>query len=359
MCGWLENTSITDAVIAPEGRTTVSASLRWLPSDAYEVKAFFLKSLSSLESYRTVLGAKIYELPAGTSDGAEVQTIAASLNRRESVIPVYPGGKYKALTMRYDDGTANDRRLLEIFNRYGIRGTFYLIPTYLNRGGDSITDEEVPALYAGHEVGNHTYSHQRPSDLSVPALEQEVESGKIYLERITGETVRGFAYPYSEFGTDKEAFIQSLKNTGHTYAVTGTGSRTFELPDLSKPYEIPFTIRHRENLMDMAQQYLALAQKKRSLFFVMGHAHEFENENNWELIEEFSSVMSGKQDIWYATNGEVFGYLMAQERTAVPQTGSSLTTNHTAQTLWYQVGERLVEVRPGDTLKITGAEEAR
>ena len=37
-----------------------------------------------------------------------------------------PEGKAKALTMSYDDGKIQDERLVSIFNRYGIRGTFNL-----------------------------------------------------------------------------------------------------------------------------------------------------------------------------------------------------------------------------------------
>ena len=42
------------------------------------------------------------------------------------VYTCYPGGKHKALTMSYDDGKVFDRRLVEIFNKYGIKGTFHL-----------------------------------------------------------------------------------------------------------------------------------------------------------------------------------------------------------------------------------------
>lgn len=38
----------------------------------------------------------------------------------------YPGGVMKALTLSYDDGVVHDRRLVEICNRYGLRGTFNL-----------------------------------------------------------------------------------------------------------------------------------------------------------------------------------------------------------------------------------------
>ena len=39
---------------------------------------------------------------------------------------LYPGWKKKALTFSYDDGQIYDRRLVEIFNRYGLKGTFHL-----------------------------------------------------------------------------------------------------------------------------------------------------------------------------------------------------------------------------------------
>ena len=42
------------------------------------------------------------------------------------VYTCFPGGKAKALTMSYDDGKLEDIRLLEIFNKYGIKGTFNL-----------------------------------------------------------------------------------------------------------------------------------------------------------------------------------------------------------------------------------------
>ena len=38
----------------------------------------------------------------------------------------FPQGKFKVLTMSYDDGNKADVRLVSIFNKYGIRGTFNL-----------------------------------------------------------------------------------------------------------------------------------------------------------------------------------------------------------------------------------------
>ena len=38
----------------------------------------------------------------------------------------FPGGRHKVLTLSYDDGRLEDRRLVKIMNENGIRGTFHL-----------------------------------------------------------------------------------------------------------------------------------------------------------------------------------------------------------------------------------------
>ena len=42
------------------------------------------------------------------------------------IYKAFPGGKHKVLTFSYDDGKLEDRRLVEIFNKNGLRGTFNL-----------------------------------------------------------------------------------------------------------------------------------------------------------------------------------------------------------------------------------------
>lgn len=45
-------------------------------------------------------------------------------------------GKMKAITFSYDDGVTQDRRLVELFNRYGVKGTFNLNSELLGRDGE-------------------------------------------------------------------------------------------------------------------------------------------------------------------------------------------------------------------------------
>ncbi len=38
----------------------------------------------------------------------------------------FPGGRKKALTLSYDDGVEQDRRLMQIMDAHGLKGTFNL-----------------------------------------------------------------------------------------------------------------------------------------------------------------------------------------------------------------------------------------
>ena len=43
-----------------------------------------------------------------------------------AIYPTFPDGKRKAFTVSYDDGWPQDRRLIGLMNKYGIKGTFNL-----------------------------------------------------------------------------------------------------------------------------------------------------------------------------------------------------------------------------------------
>lgn len=73
----------------------------------------------------------------------------------------------KILTFSYDDGVTQDIRLIELFNRYGMKATFNLnseklgLPGYLIRADQKIDHIkvnacDVKAIYQGHEVAAHT-----------------------------------------------------------------------------------------------------------------------------------------------------------------------------------------------------------
>lgn len=79
------------------------------------------------------------------------------------IYKAFPGGKHKVLTFSYDDGKLEDRRLVEIFNKNGLRGTFNL-NTGIDQPDIRIPKDEWKDLYAGHEVAVHTAPTRQSQD---------------------------------------------------------------------------------------------------------------------------------------------------------------------------------------------------
>ena len=85
-------------------------------------------------------------------------------------------GKHKAVTFSFDDGITQDKRLIEIFNKYGLKSTFNLnsavlgIKTKLNSYGKEVTHYKIDAceikdVYYGHEIAAHSLTHPSLTDL--------------------------------------------------------------------------------------------------------------------------------------------------------------------------------------------------
>ena len=84
----------------------------------------------------------------------------------------FPGGKQKAVTFSYDDGVKQDIRLAEMFDKYGVKGTFNVNSSNLKRVDDGhLTVDQIKEhiLNKGHEVAVHT-AHHVASALASPTL---------------------------------------------------------------------------------------------------------------------------------------------------------------------------------------------
>ena len=85
------------------------------------------------------------------------------------------------------------------------------------------------------------------------------------------------------------------------------------------------------------------------LFYVWGHSFEFDKDDNWHVIEEFAQYAGGKEDIWYATNIEIYDYVKAYEslQTSVDK---RIVHNPTATDVWFAHKMKVHCVKAGETL---------
>lgn len=223
-------------------------------------------------------------------------------------------GKMKALTFSYDDGVQQDKRLIEIFDRYGMKATFNISSELLSKelGWNewkrglrvSYTDAaEVPAVYRSHEVAVHTAHHNDLTKLDAAMLNREIAGDKAALERLLGRDIVGMAYPY---GTYNDPVMATVKDAGIVYSRTIEDTGRFDMP--ADPLRWGHTCHHSSGaLFELADHFLALQPDKPQVFAVWGHSYEFDVDENWERIEEFCRKMAHRDDMVYVTNREALG----------------------------------------------------
>lgn len=266
-------------------------------------------------------------------------------NKLNHVEFVYPEGKKKALTMSYDDGTEYDRRLVDIFNRHGIKGTFHLNSARLDTPV-YVRSDEVAELYRGHEVSAHTYSHPFPERVALPYLTQQIMKDREILEKACGYIVRGMSYP---FGTYNDEVVAALPACGIEYSRTVKATHKFNLPENFLKWHP--TCHHTDGLMEDGKRFLSDWSWAR-LMYVWGHSFEFNNNNNWELIEEFCAMMGGRDNIWYATNIEIVDYVNAARRLRFSVCADKVY-NPTATDVWIEVNDsNVVKIPAGKTVNL-------
>ena len=217
----------------------------------------------------------------------------------------------KAVTFSYDDGIEQDRRLVEIFNRYGMKCTFNL-----NTGIQSpescfdiekihiqrMPQEGLANLYRGHEIATHGLTHAAPTDMTEKQLEQEFLTDAKNIEKIYGKYPVGMAYAY---GAYDDTTVEYLKSIGIRYGRTVGSTHGFALP--KDPMRLEATCHHNdERLFELAEEFLntPATEENPMLFYIWGHSYEFEVNHNWDRIERLCEMLAGKEDIFYGTNAE-------------------------------------------------------
>lgn len=228
-------------------------------------------------------------------------------------------GKFKAITFSYDDGITQDKRLIEIFDKYGLKATFNINSDLLGTNDGLIRNDvtvahvkpracEVADIYKNHEVAAHTLTHPRlPEIADDNEIIRQVEQDRIALSKIVGYDVCGMAYPCAGINND-DRVAEIIKNyTGVKYCRTADSNYSFDLQ--SNLYRFDPTIYHIEyqKTEELANAFLNLKADKPQIFYIFGHSFEFDIDNSWGWFEDLCRELSGREDIFYGTNRQVFG----------------------------------------------------
>ncbi|MFA5022534.1 MAG: polysaccharide deacetylase family protein [Patescibacteria group bacterium] len=238
-------------------------------------------------------------------------------------------------TTSWDDGGRDNLKLLDLLNKYGLKGTFYIQG---QEASDNAGRHDLLEIVKTQEVGGHTLNHPKLTKISLQEAKQEIISGKGTLESLLGQKVEMFAYPYGMFN-------EEIKNI--VFAAGFLGARTVKKFDFNLPkdffefnttfqvYPHPFRKRDAKHLHGpkvvlqplknnfspilklklplnsfltwpfLVKNLFDYSHKNGEIFHLFGHAHEIEKYGLWQDLEKFFKYLTKSEGIIYLTNSEV------------------------------------------------------
>ncbi len=264
--------------------------------------------------------------------------------------PYWYGKKSRAVTFSYDDGRVEDVRLVEIFNKYGLKASFHLCqPEELAKlaNGPLLGADKYAELYRGHEISCHSVHHSFPASMPDEAVRAEIYENRRFLEGLCGYPVRGMSYP---FGSYDDRVISICKSCGMEYARTVEETGKFKLPEDFMRWHP--TCHHSEADSALVERFMRpMLYDRMRLLYVWGHSFEFYNEEKWQAMENFCREISGRDDVWYATNIEIVDYMHALRSLRFAEQCTSVY-NPTCMDLWIDVDTEPVLIPAGQTVKL-------
>lgn len=132
----------------------------------------------------------------------------------------------KVIAFTFDDGPnpLYTRQLLDLFRNVEGKATFFMIGEQID-----LYEEVAREVYAaGHEIGNHTYTHPNLTTLSLEAAQTEIIRNEQRIIQITGQKPAVFRPPYIGIN---EAVQQLIADDGY-YTI---GAVNGEAQDWNQP----------------------------------------------------------------------------------------------------------------------------
>ncbi|WP_375103566.1 polysaccharide deacetylase family protein [Paenibacillus sp. RS8] len=132
----------------------------------------------------------------------------------------------KVVAFTFDDGPhpLYTKELLDIFHKHNGKATFFMIGEELNMY------EAIAAQVhmAGHEIGNHTYSHPDLTTLTIDEARAELQRADDTIRKVTGKHVLNFRPPF--FGVNDDILMLAAEFGYHSIGAVNGEAKDWEQP---------------------------------------------------------------------------------------------------------------------------------
>jgi peptidoglycan/xylan/chitin deacetylase (PgdA/CDA1 family) len=230
----------------------------------------------------------------------------------------FPRNAICAVTTSWDDNEAATLEILEVLNSTNLKGTFYIDPG--NTRGQGLTDSQLKSMAATNEVGSHTWSHIDLKECDAETAREELTHSKHYIERVTGHTVLGIAYPWGKYSPAVETMVREC---GYMFARTvdegnvgfppsnlyawGISVHALRKPRLLSK-KAPIYVRTlTRDWPGLALKLFEKARRTSGVWHLFGHGTELLQQPGLkDQLLEICRHVAGRNDVWYTTNSMLF-----------------------------------------------------
>ena len=203
----------------------------------------------------------------------------------------------KLFVFAVDDGTVFDKKVIDIFNKYGIKATFNL-----NSGlQDFVWNKdhlevrrlnlnENKNIYEGHEVASHSLTHPYLTSLSDEDVYQEVKQDIDNLNNIFNRDIKTFSFPFDGYD---ERTINIIKSLEITHIILPDIDDSFKYP--VDTYHIKVTSWNIDDALNKVKRFIE--DENAQIFIYLSHSYDYEYDNSYDKLEELCKIVTNNKDI--------------------------------------------------------------
>ncbi|UCE11825.1 MAG: polysaccharide deacetylase [Candidatus Thorarchaeota archaeon] len=222
-------------------------------------------------------------------------------------------------------------RILKLLEKYDVKSCFF-IPGEVAEKYPEVVGEIHDA---GHEVGNHGYSHRNPARCTLEEEREELLMGERILKGITGETPKGYRAPAADLSANTHSL---LAENGLTYDSTMMGNdlpyvikigskEIVELPirwllddwvyfgfNYFPPLEYQSGISNHRKVLEIWSDEFDAIYTEGLYFMLVMHPQLMGVPSRAKMLDDLIGHMKGKEGVWFATPFELSSYWKERAR---------------------------------------------
>ncbi|MFT3752812.1 MAG: polysaccharide deacetylase family protein [Paludibacter sp.] len=231
------------------------------------------------------------------------------------------------VTTSWDDGHPLDTRIVELLEKYNLKGTFY-VPIKNSEHQPVMDEATLREVSKNHEIGGHTVNHIYLNTIGETAARYEISECKLMLQDKLGKKIDAFCYPGGKFSQrDKDI----VKNAGFLFGRTTKLLHTTSNGDpellnttvqaynhscvtltghcLKNSHLIPIIqnrlfLKGNKSFPHLAEAIMTRIMNNGGVFHLWGHSWEIEQFKLWNELEMVLKMCASHNEVSYLDNTE-------------------------------------------------------